>query len=300
MDIEFRQLRQFCAVAEAKSFSLAARQLGMAQPPLSQAIQKIEKKLGARLFVRTSRSVTLTEPGRLLFEQAGPLLAQHERVMRSVRRAAEGAVGHLHVCFVMSASYALLPCGLRRFTGDMPNVSVDLSELTTAQQVEALLSGRCDIGLLRPPLFGADGLMLETILREPFVVVLADDHRLAAETDIDLADLSGEPFITHPSRLGPGLHGRLMDSCRAAGFIPRVVQEANQMQTIVSLVACRLGVALVPESVAALGLEGVVFRQIRPTVEIPTADLAIALWPETLHRRPYAKKFIECLRREAS
>ena len=296
MDIEFRHLRQFCAVAEEKSFSRAAKRLGMAQPPLSQAIRKLEDNLGTRLFVRTSRSVQVTEPGRLLYEQAGPLLAQHERVVRNTRKAADGAVGHLHICFVMSASYALLPRVLRRFAEQAPDVTIDLSELPTAQQVDALTSGRCDIGLLRPPIFGADGLVVETILREPIMVVLPDDHRLAAHDVVDLSDLADEPFVAPPAKLGPGLYGRLVDCCLTAGFAPRIAQEANQMQTIVSLVAGGLGVALVPSSVAALGLEGVVYRELRSSTAMPTADLAVAYRPETPRQRAYIRDFTDLLK----
>ncbi|MEM7124626.1 MAG: LysR family transcriptional regulator [Pseudomonadota bacterium] len=299
MNGDIRQLRQFCAVAEAKSFSQAARRLGMAQPPLSQAIARLEDGLGARLFVRTSRSVTLTEAGRLLLDQARPLLAQHERMLRSVKKAGEGAVGHLSVCFVMSAGYDLLPRVLHRFRDKLPEIAIDLLEMTTAQQVDALDSGQCHVGLLRPPVFGAAGLTVETALCEPFVVALPEQHRLAEEPIVELAALAGEGFVTPPSRLGPGLHGRLLEACLGAGFVPDIVQEANQMQTIVSLVAGGIGVALVPHGVSRLGLAGVVYRPVSSANPLPSADLALAWRPDTLRQRRYLRAFVDLVHEEA-
>jgi DNA-binding transcriptional LysR family regulator len=293
---DLRHLRQFLAVAEERSFTRAAKKLGMAQPPLSQAIRKLEDNLESHLFVRTSRAVNLTESGRVLFQQARSLLEQHERAIRSVRQAAEGSVGHLEVCFVMSSGYELLPRALRQFRIDLPGVSISLNELSTAQQVEALQSGRCDVGLLCPPIFGGSDLTVETVLSEPIVVALPEDHRLASEKKVALADLADEAFISPPARLGPGLYARILDICLASGFVPKIEQEANQMQTIVSLVAGGLGIALVPKAVASLGLEGMVFRPLSAMKPIPTVEIALAWQRVEAQRRPYIQAFMEVVK----
>ena len=297
---DLRQLRQFLAVADARSFTRAAAKLGMAQPPLSQAIRKLEEDLGARLFVRTSRTVELTEAGRILSRQAEPLIAQHQRAIRAARQAAAGALGQLSVCFVMSSSFDLLPRVLRRYRQALPDVSISLTELPTAQQVEALQSGRCDIGLLRPPVFGGADLAVETVLREPIVVALPEDHRLAGRKEVAFRDLADEAFIAPPAGLGPGLHARVLDLCLAAGFVPRIVQEAIQMQTIVSLVAGGLGIALVPETLTALGLKGVVFRRVTPPAPLPLVELALAWKPEEARRRPYIRSFLEAVKQNCA
>jgi DNA-binding transcriptional LysR family regulator len=292
MKIDLRHLRQFLAVAEEGSFSRAAARLGMAQPPLSQAIARLEGRLGTRLFVRTSQAVTLTEAGRVLMDEARPLLAQHAAMTRRVADAVAGATGHLAVAFVMSAGSSLLPSVLRRFCVQCPGVTLSLQELTTSQQVEALIEGRCDIGLLRPPLFGAEELEVETVRREAMLVALPSDHSLAARTEIVLADLAEESFIAPPAMLGPGMHSRMMDACQGAGFVPRIAQEATQMQTIVALVAGGLGVALVPECVTALGLHGVVYRPILAETGVPPLELAWATRRLARQRKPVIRDFI--------
>ncbi len=300
MDIDLRHLRQFLAVAEEKSFSAAARRLGMAQPPLSQAIAKLEERLGARVFLRTSRSVTLTDPGKVLLAEARSLIAQHERALRAVKRSAEGAAGELRIAFVMSVGSAYLPAILRDFRQAMPSVDLTLDELTTTEQVEVLSRGGCDVGLLRPPIFGGEGLTLRTLLEEPLLVALPADHKLAGEEPIALQQLSEEGFIAPPAKLGPGLHAEVVRLCLASGFAPRIVQEARQMQTIVALVAGGLGVALVPRSVTALGLKGLVYRPIRTPVSQPKTDVALAWHPDVLRRRPYLAAFIAAAERAAS
>ncbi len=299
MNIDVRHLRQFLAVAEEESFSAAARRLGMAQPPLSQAIAKLEERLGARLFLRTSRSVSLTDPGRVLLDQARDLIAQHERVVRSVRRCAEGASGELSIAFVMSVGSAYLPAILRDFRQAKPSVDLLLAERTTAEQVEALSAGDCDVGLLRPPLYGAKNLVVRTLLEEPLLVALPADHGLAACKRIALDRLREEDFIAPPPKLGPGLHAEVVRLCLESGFAPRIVQEARQMQTIAALVAGGLGVALVPRSVTALGLEGVVYRPVTSAASPAKTEVALAWRPDTLRRRPYLGAFIAAAERLA-
>jgi DNA-binding transcriptional LysR family regulator len=179
---------------------------------------------------------------------------------------------------------------------DLPGVSISLNELSTAQQVEAFQSGRCDVGLLRPPIFGGSDLTVETVLSEPIVVALPEDHRLASEKKVALADLADGAFISPPARLGPGLYARILDICLASGFVPKIEQEANQMQTIVSLVAGGLGIALVPKAVASLGLEGMVFRPLSAMKPIPTVEIALAWQRVEAQRRPYIQAFMEVVK----
>ncbi len=292
MDIDIRHLRQFLAVAEEGSFSNAAKRLGMAQPPLSQAIAKLEQRLNCRLFLRTSRRVELTDQGRLLLAEGTRLVQRHSEMLEALERAEQGITGHLRIAFVMSVGSAYLPQILRRFQKSYPEVTLKLEEMSTANQVTALSEDLFDVGLLRPPIFGGSDLSLRSLVIEPLILALPEEHPLAREQDIDLTDLRGADFIAPPASLGPGLHNEIVSLCMAAGFAPRIAQEAKQMQTIASLVSGGLGVAILPQAVATLGIDGVAYRPISQP-EAPTTQIALAWSGVALRRRPHLAPFIE-------
>ena len=271
--VELRQMRYFVAVAEELHFGRAAERVGIAQPPLSQQIQRLEAELGVQLFIRNRRRVQLSEPGRVFLDEARAALRQAERAVDAVQRAARGEAGRLRVGFVGSATFAVMPPILRRFREHFPAVDLTLSELSTTQQVEALREQRIDIGFVRPPLV-ADDLALEIIAREPLVAVVPSDHRLAGGGTIRLADLAGEPFVLFPHSFGPGLHAQIVGVCQRAGFNPRIVQEAVALPTIVSLVSVGIGVSLLPASIQHLPWAGVSYHPLAG--DSPQAELALA------------------------
>ncbi|HYI15411.1 MAG TPA: LysR family transcriptional regulator [Thermomicrobiales bacterium] len=257
--VELRQLRYFVAVAEELHFGRAAERVGIAQPPLSQQIQRLEAELGVQLFIRNRRRVQLSEPGRVFLDEARATLQQAERAVEAVRRAGRGEAGRLRVGFVGSATFDVMPSILRRFREHYPAVELTLSELSTAQQVAALRDRQIDIGFIRPP-FLANDLELEIIARESLVAVLPPGHRLAGNAPIRLADLAGEPFVLFPHSFGPGLHAQIVGACQRAGFNPLIAQEAIALPTIVSLVSVGIGVSLLPASIQHLPWDGVSYR----------------------------------------
>ncbi|MCT4472989.1 LysR substrate-binding domain-containing protein [Bosea spartocytisi] len=269
--IETRLLRQFVAVAEELNFHRAAERLHMAQPPLSQAIRKLEDTLGLHLFTRSNRSVALTPAGTAFLASARRVLAQLDAGIREAQRVAAGQAGQLSVTFVGTA-HELLPPTLRRFRTDFPGVELVLREATTGEQLAAITAGEADIGLMRRPGIMVAQIASECLLREPILAALPDDHPRARLGTVPLADLAGDGFIGTPRQLGIGFHDQILGLCRLAGFSPRIVQEARQMQTIASLVAGGLGVALIPASLALVPRAGVVFRPI-----------AVAAPPEMTH-----------------
>lgn len=275
--VELRQLRQFVAVAEELHFRRAAARLGMAQPPLSQAMQKLEKDIGADLFDRTQRQVRLTEAGAALLEEARRTLTQAGRAVLAAQRAAQGLVGSIHITYVGAATYAFLPKLIRTYRDTYPDVDLTLRERTTVGQTRALQLGESDVGFVRPPVFSADDLRCETVMREKLIVALPEDHRLAEREIIELCDLAGEAFVSFPAHEGPSFHARIVAACEDAGFSMRVVQEAVQMHAIVSLVVAGLGVALVPESMRNLRQVGVAYRALDGLPESFCVDLAV-LW----------------------
>ncbi|HWK46890.1 MAG TPA: LysR family transcriptional regulator [Stellaceae bacterium] len=262
--LSLRQLQQFLAVVEAMSFRRAAERLNMAQPPLTAAIRQMEADLGVRLFERTNRITALTAAGQVLHDEAQRTIAQAERAVTLTRRAGMGAIGSLRIGFVASAVRHLVPALIADFRGTHPGVLLELMEAPSARQVSALLEDHLDIGIVALPLpAGTDQhIATRTLTRSHLVAALPSGHALAETPDIPLplAALADEPWILFPASDGPGLHTSILAACAKAGFAPQVAQRAVQMETIVSLVAAGLSVALVPNLFNEAGRDGVVFR----------------------------------------
>jgi len=245
----------------------------MAQPPLSQMIRRLEERLGVSLFDRTRRSVELTQVGQLLLEGARPLLAHAREVEDTIRRAGDVETSTIRLGFVGSAAHDVLPTLVRRSRADVPGLSVIAVELPTARQLSALRRGSLDAGIVRLPLDDDTGLRVLPLTTESTVAAVPDTHPLAERTQIALSDLAGEPFIIWSRRNNPRAHDDVMDAYRKAGFAPRVVQEPGEMDTIVSLVAAGLGVALVPESLRRTRPDGVRY----PSIEGKPIPISLAL-----------------------
>jgi DNA-binding transcriptional LysR family regulator len=292
--IELRHLRYFIAVAEELHFGRAADRLHMAQPPLSQQIRQLEAELGFQLLYRTKRSVQLTEAGQVFLEDCRKILRQLDQAIRTGQQASRGELGQLAIAFVSSAAYNVLPSILQAFRAAMPQVRLELHELTTDQQVQWMQDGRIDVGFVRPPI-EAEQLQLMTIFREPLVVALPIAHPLVEQAQVSLASLASEPFILFPRPLAPGLYDQIISLCQQAEFSPNVVQEAIQMQTIVSLVASEIGIAIVPVSLQNLQRTGVVYK---PLIE-PTPQAAIALTWRTQDMSPTVQRFLEVVKQVA-
>jgi DNA-binding transcriptional LysR family regulator len=239
---------------------------------LSQQIRHLEQELGVELFQRkTKRQVQLTEAGRVFLAESYLALAQIENAIRAAQRAARGETGQLVVGFVSSATYHALPWLLRNFRERFPQVEIVLRELNTQKQVQALNEQRISVGFVHPPI-DDDGLTLECIQQESLVVALAETHPLATQLQISIQDLADEPFVLFPRHLGAGLYDRIVSFCQQANFSPKVTQEANQMQTIISLISAGMGVTLVPASLQNLMRTGIVYRTLQePTPKVETA-----------------------------
>jgi DNA-binding transcriptional LysR family regulator len=261
-EIELRHLRYFLAVAEMLHFGRAAKKLGMAQPPLSQQIRRLEEMLGTPLFERTTRGVSLTAAGAMLRERARSTMARLEDDLEQTRRVARGEEGRLTVSFSGSVMFTELPAAIQRYRQAYPRVEVRLREMWTSEQLPALADGSVDVGFLR------DGerrpeLALMPLLRETFHVVLPATHALRRQRTVDPALLAGEPFVLFSRGHGDLAYERTIRCCLDAGFQPRVVQEAPQFPTLIRLVAAGLGVSLVPACVATVPFPGAIYRPIR-------------------------------------
>ncbi len=260
--IEARHLRYFLAVAETLHFGKAAEKLGMAQPPLSQQIKNLERMLGYALFDRTTRGVRLTTVGQFFAERAAHTLARMEDDVEMARRLGAGREGVLNVGFSGSVMFTSLPKAIESYRRVRPNVELRLQELVTAEQIPALLDGTLAIGFLRDG-EGRDGLVLESVLHEPYIAALPSAHRLARKKLVSPLDLKDEPFVLFARKMGNLAFDRTVACCEAAGFRPNIVQDAPQWPTVLRLVAAGLGVSLAPACVGNLMMPGVTYRKLR-------------------------------------
>ena len=286
-EIELRHLRYFLAVAETLHFSRAAERLGMAQPPLSQQIRRLEELIGHRLFDRTTRGVRLTLAGQLLAERARSTLDKVDDDLEQVRRLGRGEEGTLTVGFSGSVMFTQLPAAIESYRRRYPKVELRLRELATSAQLAALLDGTLDLAFMRDG-DPTEGIQTTTLLKEPYVAVLPAAHRLARKRSLRVGDLRGEPFIFFARRMGPLAFDRTMACCEAGGFRPRVVQDAPQWPTLVRLVGAGLGVSLAPACVATLAMPGAVFRDVHAQVRT-TIDLGIRSGTDKVLSRNFAK-----------
>lgn len=294
-DIDLRQMRSFAIVAEELHFGRAAEKLGIAQPPLSQQIRRLEAKVGCQLFDRGTRRVELTEAGRALLATARRILLEATNGVEQARRVGRGDAGVLDVGFPSTVALAVLPKVIRTFRERHPGIELRLSELPTTPQRDALRAGGLDIGFLREP-EPDTSLQMETVMRERFMAVLPAMHRLAANrSTVPLGALAPESFVLFRRDIGPLLHDRILGLCSQAGFTPRIVQESLEWQTCVSLVRAGLGVSIAPECMSSLRLEGVTYKVLAPS-KVRTS--VVMCWHKD-NRRVALQRFIEVARRVA-
>ncbi|MFI1975688.1 LysR family transcriptional regulator [Streptomyces wedmorensis] len=273
-ELPLAQLHAFVVLAEELHFGHAAARLGIAQPPLSQQIRRLEDKVGHPLFSRDPGRVALTPAGRELLPAARHALTGLADGLAAAREAGSGRAGRLRIGFAASLALTVLPGLLRDFRERFPAVRLDIHEMTTTPQLAALRDRTVDVGLLREPPTDDAELAFETVLTEPFVAVLPSGHPLAARRTVGVGQLADSPFILLPRAVGTRLYDRITGLCTTAGFTPRVVQHAVEWQTVCALVEAGLGVSLAPESIRRIRLEGVAFRGIGPGS--PRTSVAVA------------------------
>ena len=273
--MDIRQLRHFVAVAKTLHFGRAANELGMTQPPLSQSIMALEREIGAPLFVRTKRSVALTPFGQQWLAQVRPVLDEVSALPELARRLRDGIAGHLAISFVSTADYSILPALVRRYSSLFPEVEISLTEATSDVQIGTLLEGKGHVGLVIPPPNAAlpTPLAYLPLVTEPLVAAVPEGWARDGRLSFSGAQLSpeavvGAPLILFPRQSAPAFHDLVTGYYAAHGGQARIVQEAIQMQTIISLVSAGMGIALVPASLRNLARTGVSYLDLGGAVPI--------------------------------
>ena len=262
---ELRHLRAFLAVAEELHFGRAASKLGITQPGLSQQIQGLEATLGVTLFDRARRRVALTPAGQVLLTEGPRLTAQVDRVADLARRAASGQVGRLVIGSAQSATYEVLPRLLSAYRRAHPGVDLDLREMNSPLQIEALRAGQLDVGFVRTPV-DIGRLTSHPLREEELMVIVPRRHHLARKARITLRELGREPLILHPLAPRPNWSDFMIGLVRGVGVEPTIAEQASETSVAMSFVAAGLGLTIVPDSLAVLRHPATVARPLAGAV----------------------------------
>jgi DNA-binding transcriptional LysR family regulator len=268
-EIEIRQLRYFVTLAEELHFGLAAERLQIAQPSLTRQIQLLEQQVGAPLFERTQRRVTLTNVGQIFLEQARITLDQHQRAVESARNAAHQQQDVLTVGFEPCAAFHGLGQVVKDFSEQYPEIKLISYQLTSLDLEEAVLRGRIDAGFIHLPAKNPQ-LVFEKVSDEELLAVLNIAHPLARNRRVVLADLASEPFILFPRQIAPACYDDIQALCQQEGFTPNVRHETSDMTFCLQLIGAGTGVTISPAGIRERKERGVTYRQLSKSPHIET------------------------------
>jgi DNA-binding transcriptional LysR family regulator len=288
VDPELRLLRYFVTVAEERHFGRAAERLRIAQPPLSQQIQKLERQLGTELIDRSRRPIELTDSGKALFEEARLAVTHAERAFAAARRAATGQLGQLRIGALQAAVDGVLSHVMRAHRRQFPDVKLELSESSSADQVAQLVSHRIDVGLLRGPV-DEPSVTIRPLIDDPLAAVVYEDHALARRRRVAPALLAHEPMILWSRAAAATTYGDVIELFRMYDIEPPIVDEVPRIQTILALVTSGAGIALLPTSFINLSRMGLRFVPLAG--RLPQRPLALA-W-RTVDQAPAMQGFLD-------
>jgi len=274
--MDLRQLRCFVAVADELHFGRAARGQGMLPSALGRHVRQLEEDLGTELIARTTRHVALTSDGAAFLAEARALVDRADRLAERFRAHGRSRAKSLRVGAIDTAAAGLMPMLLHDLRRRSPEISVQLHEDKTIRLLPRLLSGRLDLALVRPPAQVDSRLEVLFLFHETAVVAVPARHRLAARRTIAIADLADVPLVLADRRSRPHSHDLTIKLFEAAGLVPTVAQVAEEKQTIVNLVAAKLGVAIVPRWTSRMAVPGVHYVRLRVASREPMLILPLA------------------------
>ncbi|WP_168790137.1 LysR substrate-binding domain-containing protein [Paraburkholderia aromaticivorans] len=272
--MDLRRLRYFTAVAEELHFGRAAQRMHVVQSAVSHQVKLLEEELGFSLLQRSRHNVRLTVPGEIFLPEARDLLRRADEAMRRARASADGTVGRLAIGFVDNVLWSILPPILRDFRQRWPQVELTLHPLDRSAQIEAIRTSTIDIGIMPSPSPG-HALKSAELAAGPLVAAIPQGHPLAVRPTLSIVELGIEPFVLFPRRMNSRILEIIVACCALAGFAPRIVQEAEQLHTLLALVSAGLGVTLVPQWVARVQQLDVIYI---PLDELLTPYELIAAW----------------------
>jgi len=281
-ELDLRQLYAFTVLAEELHFGRAALRLGISQPPLSQQIKRLESFIGHSLFDRGTRAVRLTDAGATLLAVARKLLDDAAFGLAKTRQAGNGEAGILALGFTATTAIQTLPLILGRLRAKRPAIQINLFELLPDALSDALESERIDAAIARE-MITDNKFVCFPLAEEPYVAVLPSSHRYAnTHGRLKLQSLAGENFVLFPRDRTSRNADRVIEMCRAAGFSPRILQEAPGWQTAVSFVGSGLGVSVLPACVRSFMLPQVTYKEIDTSITSTISLLRRATAPSRL------------------
>lgn len=273
--MEIRHLRYFVTVAETLHFTRAAERLGIRQPPLSMQIKQLEQDIGTTLFRRLSRGVELTESGVLFLAEARAILEHLDRAVTDAQRRARGESGRIRVGFAGATYFhPCVPATIHSYRRSYPDVALSSEYNITGALVAGLLAGRIDVAFVRPPIDQDMRLHLRNFVDEELVIALPAGHALNRPGPCQLADLRAETFIMFPREFSRGFYDTIISACHAAGFSPRIGEEAADLLSIMPMIGAGFGVSIVPSSFTRIYPDGVACRPIAGIA--PQAPIGLA------------------------
>ncbi|WP_447042919.1 LysR substrate-binding domain-containing protein [Vreelandella sp. H-I2] len=265
--MELRHLRYYIVVAEQLHFGRAAKLLNISQPPLSNQIKHLEEEIGVQLLIRNNKEVRITPAGQHFLGAARNCITTLDKEIAFTQRIAQGKEGSISIGFSGTMSFHLIPSIVKDFKRSHPGIDIRLQQLTTHNQVVGLIHGTIDVGFLVAPVLDKR-INNITILEENFVACLPKSHPLATCSQvIDVSKLCDENWVMTPREAGHGYHDAIMSLCTEHGFIPNVIQTAQEQQTLVALVAAEMGVTLLPHSATYIKNDHVVYKEINSDVK---------------------------------
>lgn len=262
-------LRVMRAIAQEGTFTAAAHALGYSQPAVSQMVRRLEERTGTVLVERSGRAVRLTEAGQVLARHAGQILEALERAEADVAAIAGLQSGVVRLMAFPSSSATLVPRALALLRREHPHIIVKFTEAEPPESLAAIRSGDVDLAVAfsyegTDPGRGEDdltGLEVIDVLTDPVMLVLPKDHPMAAQEEVELADLAAETWIAGC----PRCRGHLLSLSHRAGFEPDVTFETEDYVAVLGLVAAGLGVALAPQLILhSVSHPDVVVRPVSP------------------------------------
>lgn len=294
MDLDLDQMRSIVVLAEYLNFGRAAAALYISQPALTKQIRKIEESLGGPLFVRKPRQLTLTRAGEVLIERSRSLLRDAQSAVDLSRSAMRGDAGPLRIGFGLSSLATGLPDLIQRFRDRFPSVQVSMREMSTPPQLEALKNRTLDVGFVRLPIEASD-IVSVPLFSDRLVLAARDEGDRKSRQR--LRSFASDPFILISRSASASLHDHILQTCHAAGFLPRIVQEVGELFTVLNFVRAGAGVALVPHSCEVMNVPRVRFLD----TGVPSAAWNIGIaFHQSFRSDPLVRNFVSMTRQAFS
>lgn len=288
--LEIRHFQYFLVLTETLHYRKAAEKLFISQSALSQQIQRLELILGKKLFIRTNRSVSLSEFGIVFKQETTLILQQVTRSMERWQLAIEGTEGIIRIGFVGSAMQVYLPPILKKFSKKYPKIKFHLEDLSNKDQLIALEKKQLDIGFMRANDIPST-MNIQAVYKENFSLVIPKNHRINAQNFKNIGQFSNESFILFPNTRSQMYYQQIINLCRDYGFSPLISHRSIHGPTIFKLVESGLGISIVPNSLKDEFNYKVQFIEL---TEVPYQTELFAVWNKD-HRNMALPHFLELI-----